>query len=497
MKRVPGGVAALFAATLVVSFPSVPSGAAGLTYPAPFAYFPVCASADQEFCIEKFEFTPTSGAKQDLTSGAGTVNSSQIYLETFISEPYSGPSGSAGQAGLFPALSVNYQYIPGTSWNTPTRPPTVDGIPEGTYRSVVRVGDYDPSFMFLTGKYDAYSVTKGADGYFTVDVTSRPAATASAVVLNGSRAALDACEAGNWVTNCESNMATRRTNFFSLMMSADATQRDLLRGTWVSTNASVFSLGRIDLVSGVFDVTAKGPHYVPTDFGIAGLTQENGRELAPAFFEMSLTYQAIAKMLSQVAGKEVSVDLAKQVLTDPTKFFEGTIDEATAGQVTEKLQQLTMSLGDTGLRVNFNLTHFSAPNPTLKVRSASAQQTLSVLLSSSATGGGTTSGGTTSGGTTSGGTTTATPANYVRTAASGAKATLTINLAAAQTVKIYRKIGSKLTLLKSLAAKKGTNKYVTVYKKTYTFVVKDAKGKVIAPLLSSSSARRCGLLYLI
>ena len=418
------------------------------------------------------------------------MNSSQIYLETFISEPYSGPSGSAGQAGLFPALSVNYQYIPGTSWNTPTRPPTVDGIPEGTYRSVVRVGDYDPSFMFLTGKYDAYSVTKGADGYFTVDVTSRPAATASAVVLNGSRAALDACEAGNWVTNCESNMATRRTNFFSLMMSADATQRDLLRGTWVSTNASVFSLGRIDLVAGVFDVTAKGPHYVPTDFGISGLTQENGRELAPAFFEMSLTYQAIAKMLTQVAGKEVSVDLAKQVLADPTKFFEGTIDEATAGQVTEKLQQLTMSLGDTGLRVNFNLTHFSAPNPTLRVRSASALQTLSVLLSSSTTG------GTTSGGTTSGGTTTATPANYVCTAASGAKATLTINLASAQSVKIYRKVGSKLTLLKSLAAKKGTNKYVTVYKTMYTFVVKDAKDKVIAPLLSSSSYK-FGLRYLI
>jgi hypothetical protein len=491
MKRFLGGVAALIAATLVVSVPGAQSVAATLTYPTPFTYFPVCATTDQEFCIEKFEFTPTSGAKQDLTSGAGTVDNSRIYLETFISQSYSGPSGSAGPGGLFPALSVNYQYIPGTSWNTPTRPPTVDGVPDGTYRSVVRIGDYDPSFLFLTGKYDAYSVTKGADGYFTVDVTSRPTATASAVELNGSRAALDACEAGNWVTNCESNMATRRTNFFSMMMSADATQRDLLRGTWVSTNASVFSLGKIDLVAGVFDVTAKGPHYVPTDFGIPGLTQENGRELAPAFFEMSLTFQAISKMLSQVAGKEVSVDQTKQVLADPSKIFEGTIDEAAAGQVTEKLQQLTMTLGDNGLRVNFNLTHFSAPNPTLKVRSSSAQQTLSVLLTSS-TAGGATTGGTTTGG----GTSTAAPANYVRTAASGAKATLTINLLAAQKVKIYRKVGSKLTLLKQLTAKKGTNKYVTVYKKTYTFVVKDAKGKTIPPLLSSS-AFRFGLRYLV
>ena len=473
-----------------MSVPGASTGAAGLTYPTAFGKFPVCSYADQEFCIEKFEFTPTSGAKQDLTGSARNTGLNDIYLDVFISQPYTGPSGTPGQGGLFPALSINYMYLAGTTWNTPTQPPTLEGIPDGTYRTVIRTGDYDPSFLFLTGKYDAYTVTKGADGYFTVDLTAKPTATASVVTLNGDSSALTKCESGNWVTNCESNSAYRRYILSSFMMSTDAAQRDLLRGTWVSTNASTVSLGKIDLVAGVFDVTAKGPHYVPTDFGISGLTQENGRELAPAFFEMSLTYQAIAKMLTQVAGKEVSVDLAKQVLADPTKFFEGTIDEATAGQVTEKLQQLTMSLGDTGLRVNFNLTHFSAPNPTLKVRSASALQTLSVLLSSSTTG------GTTSGGTTSGGTTTATPANYVRTAASGAKATLTINLASAQTVKIYRKVGSKLTLLKSLAAKKGTNKYVTVYRTTYTFVVKDAKGKVIAPLLSSS-AYKFGLRYLI
>jgi hypothetical protein len=295
-------------------------------------------------------------------------------------------------------------------------------------------------------------------------------------------------------------------------MVGDAAQRELLRGTWISTNASTFSLGKVDFTSGVFDVTAKGPHYVPTDFGVPGLTTENGRELNSAYFEMYVTLPTIAKMLSQIAGKEVTVETTKKALEDPSKIFEGTIDEATAGQVTKKLQQLTMTVGESGIRVNFNLTHFSAPNPSLKVRSSSAQQTLAVLLSSSTAGGGTTTGGTTTGGTTTGGTTTggtttggtttggtttggtttggttaATPANYVRTAASGAKATLTINLLTKQTVKIYRKVGSKLTLLKTLAAKAGKNTYSTVFKKTYTFVVKDAKGKVIPPLLSSSA----------
>jgi hypothetical protein len=239
----------------------------------------------------------------------------------------------------------------------------------------------------------------------------------------------------------------------------------------------------------VFDVTAKGPHYVPTDFGVPGLTTENGRELNSAYFEMFVTLQTVAKMLTQIVGKEVTVETAKKALVDPSKIFEGTIDEATAGQITKKLQQLTMTVGESGIRVNFNLTHFSAPNPSLKVKSSSAQQTLSVLLTSSTAGGGTSTGGTTTGGTT-----TSAPSNYVRTAASGAKATLTINLLAAQKVKIYRKVGSKLTLLKTLAAKKGTNRFVTVYKKTYTFVVKDAKGKTIPPRLSSS-AHRFGLLY--
>ncbi|MFM8601185.1 MAG: hypothetical protein ACKODP_03780 [Actinomycetota bacterium] len=479
MKRFLGGVVALLAASLVVAAPAGPVGAAALTYPTPFSYFPVCSTADQEFCIEKFEFTPTGGAKQDLSSTAASNQFTNPFLEVFVSQSYTGPSGAPSQGGVFPALSINYQYLPGGTWSG-ARPPTLDGIQDGAYRTVLRTGDYDPSYLFLTGKYDAYSVTKGADGYFTVDLTAKPTPTAGVVELNGSRAALDACEAGNWVTNCQSNSAYRRYILASFMMSSDSAQRELMRGTWVSTNASIFSLGRVDLVAGVFDVTAKGPHYVPTDFGVAGLTQENGRELAPAFFEMYVTLPSIAKMLSQVAGKEVTVEMAKQAIADPSKVFEGTIDEATAGQITEKLQQLTMTVGDAGLRVNFNLTHFSAPNPTLKVRTASAQQTLTTLLAGSA-GGGSTSGGSTSGGTTTGGSTTAAPAgNSVKTTIKGIKATITVTLTAKGTFTVYRKVGTKLTVVKKVSGRKGTNTVVTGYLKGYSYVVKDAKGKTIA-----------------
>lgn len=87
------------------------------------------------------------------------------------------------------------------------------------------------------------------------------------------------------------------------------------------------------------------------------------------------------------------------------------------------------------------------------------------------------------------GTTSAVRANYTRTTIKGAKATLTINLSAKQTVKIYRKVGRKLTLIKTLSAKAGKTTFVTLYRKTYSFVVKDAKGKVIPPRVSSSVFR--------
>ncbi|MFM9226194.1 MAG: hypothetical protein ACKOQ1_06150, partial [Actinomycetota bacterium] len=379
---------------------------------------------------------------------------------------------------LFPALSINYQYIPGASWNTPSRPPTLDGIPDGSYRTVLRMGDYDPSYLFLTGKYEAYTVTKGSDGYFTVDLTVKPTPVASVVELNGDRTALDNCIAGKWVTNCESNQAFRRYALASFSMSSDAAQRDLMRGTWISTSASTFSLGRVDLAAGIFDVTAQGPHYVPTDFGIPGLTTENGRELNPAFFEMFVTLPAVAKMLSQLAGREVSLDVAKQAIADPSKIFEGTIDEAVAGQVTEKTQQLTMTPGDSGLRVNFNLTHFSAPNPTLKVRSSSALQTLTVLLSSSSGGGTSTGGGSTVGG----GTTGAVTGPVATIAKKGSKATIKVTMAKAGTIKIYRKLKGKITLVKTVKAKAGANSTTVTFSKGAEFTIRSSTGKIIATL---------------
>jgi len=72
------------------------------------------------------------------------------------------------------------------------------------------------------------------------------------------------------------------------------------------------------------------------------------------------------------------------------------------------------------------------------------------------------------------------PGNLVRTTVSGSRAVVSVTLTAKGTVSVYRKVGSKLTLIKRFAAKKGINKVTTTYRKGYSFVVKDAKGRTIA-----------------
>jgi len=79
--------------------------------------------------------------------------------------------------------------------------------------------------------------------------------------------------------------------------------------------------------------------------------------------------------------------------------------------------------------------------------------------------------------------------NFVRVSASGTKATITITLVAAQKVKVYRKVGGRLTLLKVVSGKKGSTQVLTTYRKTYSFVVKDAKGRQIPSRLSSTANR--------
>ena len=367
-------IVAAFASSLVVATGASPASA--LTYPGAMEELQDC-TGEEEFCVERFEFTPTGGSKIHVVDAVVPLTDQYANpgpnalpnISVFFQSAYSGPDTYSPTNPAI--LNVNVRNPNGG------RPPefgdgsTETGLADGTYRFVLRLGDYDPTTLMLVGRYDSYSVTKNASGHYRVDVTAKP--TPLAMVMGESQyshVALDNCEAGNWVTNCEANFASRSQIMFSFMMNPMADLREAMRGMWIASNASTLQMSAPNLATGSIGAVAKGPHYVPASFPTDGLTPENGKHLNPAHFEMGMPLEMLAKVLSTMMNTTVTVATLKTYLSDPSALLSGSISEVPAGAsaVVEKAQALSVSVGDTSLRINFNLTHFSAPNPTLKIK---------------------------------------------------------------------------------------------------------------------------------
>jgi hypothetical protein len=130
---------------------------------------------------------------------------------------------------------------------------------------------------------------------------------------------------------------------------------------------------------------------------------------------------------------------------------------------------VTKSLTNKDGWINVSVTglHFSSPTISAKFGTLSSGSTGFSALSTSAPAASSSS-------------VAATTANVVRTSISGSRAVVSVTLTAKGTVSVYRKVGSKLTLIKRFTAKKGVNKVTTTFRKGYSFIVKDARGKTIA-----------------
>lgn len=318
----------------------------------------MCSTAEQEYCVEAFQFTPVGGASRSITN-----LSSGTDPNLTVSFPYDASWGAlpAGTTTMSqpPQISINFM--------NPLSPPiigaTSDGMDDGTYRVVLRIGEFDPSILLLRGYQDAYSVTKGADSYYTIDMTIRPIPNASVVAMNGDESMLNQCVATGWGSTCVANQTVRRYLMASVMMSAIDEQR-ASRGSWIATNASMFGTPNIDFATGQIAVNVAGPHYGPADFNLPNQQMENGNVLNPAFFEMFVTYDMLVGMFGKMTGQVLTSELVKQFLTQQASVVQTTIQQSGS----EVAQAATSTLGDTGLRINFNLTHYSAPNPKVTFR---------------------------------------------------------------------------------------------------------------------------------
>jgi|GEM_PF-1454546 len=162
-------------------------------------------------------------------------------------------------------------------------------------------------------------------------------------------------------------------------------------------------------------------------------------------------------------------DIAKQLTLTRTEASEGTSTPTfTSEAVTTPVAGVVVSVAE---------MTFSNPDYILKslLRAASAGSTT----------GGSTTGGSTTGGSTTGGSTTggSNPSGAVATLkVAGTKATISVRMAKAGTIKIYRKLKGKTTLVKTVKAKAGVNSTVVRYAKGSVYTVRSSTGKVIATL---------------
>jgi hypothetical protein len=184
-------------------------------------------------------------------------------------------------------------------------------------------------------------------------------------------------------------MASRSYILATFNMLDTAPMRAAARGSWVSTNASTV---RSSVSSaGELGFTAEGPHYLPSDFELANAVKENGRSLNPAFFKFYVPYQLIALSMSQLAGRDISLQEIATLMEKPSEFLKGTIWQVTGNAApVEVPQTLDIQSSSNGALVDFKLTHFSAPNPTLKfnapqVTKATKTATLRIAKSSKLT----------------------------------------------------------------------------------------------------------------
>ena len=376
---------ATFLATSVFAMSNVASVSAA--YPASGANFPSCGTdATAEYCIQQFAFTPTGGVLREVTPSnfaLGNLDSAgnkEVNVVAKLSAGYAGTSSTPEQDGVLASLSLNFYDPLSTTLSSTTN----TGLRDGLYTVVIRTGDFDPSSMMLIGAYDSYSVVKGADGFFTITLTARPIPWAAVVQMNGNDSVFQACKASQWTTNCEANMANQRYILATFNMMDTAVMREAARGSWISTSASTIQVAA-STSSLQYNFTVEGPHYVPADFGVAGLAQENGKSLNPAFFKMYVPFAMMAVSMSQAGGAVSAADVAT-MMANPSSVLTGTIFEKTGtAAAVEVPQVLTFASASGGVVVDFNLKHFSAPNPSLKIKAPAAKKTLAISKTSSFT----------------------------------------------------------------------------------------------------------------
>lgn len=223
------------------------------------------------------------------------------------------------------------------------------------------------------------------------------------------------------------------------------------RNEWVLTSLGAASGSCFDAAGGLTGVASTNaafysstpPSYNSStgslDYKVASLHYDENGQVASGSYSISMPLAAVQCLYKSTEEPTVA-EIA-------FKYGTSTDDKSVTQSVTSK---------DGWVNVSVDGMHYSAPTISAKFGLRKSGSASLVALPS-----------------------TSTASKMVSVRTRGSKATVTVTLSKRQTIKIYRKVGNRLTLLRTLSAKKGRNTFTTSHKRSWSYVVKDAKGKSI------------------
>lgn len=315
--------------------------------------FPDCATPTSEFCVDTFGFT-AEGSSNEVKYDDAVPNAlpAPSHPNTYVKL-------SPVYGGSVYGKSLNTMQFGLTSpASTRLGPVTETGIPAGTYRFVVRTGQYRPHSMTMKGRpygETPFKVTKESDGTYILEITAVAEAYVFSMDLTACQSDASMCEASNAFVKTLQGLVYLVPPDFAEISSPVSPGIDVSQGLWIASNSTIRDVKpEMNLITKALSLPAYGPHYVPTDFPTAGLTAEGSRHLNPAYFDVFVP-TALASFMANYTPQEIMEKVPEKI--------KATIEKA--GK--EEPAQHTLTLKTGGGLVSVRLDHYSAPNPRVYV----------------------------------------------------------------------------------------------------------------------------------
>ena len=277
-----------------------------------------CTTPEEDFCFEYMEYVDANGSVTDL-----------VDRTTMPTVAWSISSGAPYWTGPPENRLIGPHFfirIGGGSMGGGV----IGAIPDGVYRTTLRLGRWSPQLGLIMAHVEDYAVTGDSASGWKVSLALRPAPRAMGNY--------DECVASQWT--CRAEVMTE--SGIEVIFPPEGEMPGIWRGGYIEANTQVFNAPLSRWQPFALKFTAFAPHLLPTSFG-------NGHEVAPAFYEAFIPRAALESSFPGIALDTVTL----------TSFIqESSLD----------LGALTIRKSSDGILFKFGITHWSQPDPVLRFR---------------------------------------------------------------------------------------------------------------------------------